>query len=85
MFKFQSIDNSTNKQFGDITSASIISIGQNVDGISDDYFKWNLISPVISTVASPSFYNDTVQFDLGIVTNTRESHDLIICINCVIK
>jgi hypothetical protein len=70
-FQFQSIDSTLQQQFGDITSASIVSVGQNIDGFKDDYFQWKLINPNVSTVKLPTYYNDTVQFDLGIVTNTR--------------
>jgi hypothetical protein len=71
VFKFQSIDSTSQEQFGDITSASIVSAGQNIDGFKDDYFRWKLINPNVSTVKLPKYYNDTVEFDLGIVTNTR--------------
>ena len=72
VFKFQSIDNTTKSQFGDITSASILSVGQNIDGFADDYFKWQFINAAVATNYTPAYYNDTIEFDLGIVTNTRQ-------------
>ena len=71
-FQFQTINANTSMQFGDIIFANITSVGQNVDGFAKDFYNLKLIPTTISTTATPSYYNDTLVFDLGIVTNTRK-------------
>jgi hypothetical protein len=68
-YRFQALDNSVN-QFGHILSANVTSVGRNVDGFAKDFYTTSLISPVYSTVLASPFYKETVEIDLGIVTNT---------------
>ena len=66
------IDVTTKKQFANIISLKIASMGSNIDGLMNEYNQ-RLIPTVYSTsVLNASFYKDTAVLDLGIITNTGE-------------
>ena len=64
------VDNKTNQQFADIKSLRVISLGQNIDGLFNEYNK-SLMPTIFNTsVLNAQFYKDTAILDLGIITNT---------------
>ncbi len=57
-------------QFARIDALGISSIGKNIDGLEKEY-QAQLLKPVFSRKdSSANFHQDTVEFDLGIITNT---------------
>jgi hypothetical protein len=75
VFKAFAVDNTTNYQFGKITSAKLNSVNRNVDGFLTSYNK-NTFKPI--TISNQSDY---VIFDLGIVTNTSKLKAFFLCFN----
>ena len=74
---FSCVDAVTNRQFCHIKSISIVSFGKNVDGLLNEY-KNNLIpgSYLIKALVG-TFYYDSYELDLGIITNTSKLKQLI--------
>ena len=74
---FSCIDTSTGqpKQFANILSFSVISMGKNVDGLMSEINQLGF-NPTMSRLSSngykyyENFYNDTAVLDMGVLTNT---------------
>jgi hypothetical protein len=63
------------KQFANILSFNVISMGKNVDGLMSEINKLGLNAKMSSISPNglkyfENFYNDTATLDLGVVTNT---------------
>ena len=64
------VDNKTNQQYANIKSFKVISLGQNIDGLSNEYNKSLIPTVYNTTVLNAQYYKDTAILDLGIITNT---------------
>lgn len=72
ILRFSCVDPSSNRQLCNIKSVLITSIGRNIDGLNNEYKK-NILQPVyFRSIPGMIFYNDSVNFDLGIITNTSK-------------
>ena len=74
---FTCIDTSTGqpKQFANILSFSVISMGKNVDGLMSEVNELGLYPQVSSLTSNgykyyENYYNDTAVLDMGVITNT---------------
>jgi hypothetical protein len=57
-------------QYGHIKAIRVISMGRNIDGLMREYNASFLSPTFYSTNSSATFYTDSANFDLGIITNT---------------
>ena len=76
VIQFKCVDSTG--QFANIESLKIVSMGRNINGLMREYNASLLVPTYYTSGVGESFYNDSVSFDLGIITNTSSFFKILI-------